>query len=282
MKDWVELINKIKILEQTFQTMRPGSRGPLVKQAQALLGMPDADQTSVFDEKTRQAVISFQRQQKLNPDGIIGPQTWGRLSAGTATTTATAPTAPTTPSTDARKEPGFIQNTNNVAKSLGIDPMNLMTVFKQESSFNPQARNPNGATGLIQFMPNTAIGLGTTVDELYNMTGNQQLEYVQKFYSRFKGRLQTLGDLYLATFIPATVGRPDDFVLGVKRGVTGPNGEQSNEVLFKSFSRGELYRQNPGFDLNKDGVFTVGDVREKIVQQKETLAKSVAKQRGMA
>lgn len=33
-----------------------------------------------FDEKTRQAVLEFQKGQKLTMDGIIGPMTWHRLS----------------------------------------------------------------------------------------------------------------------------------------------------------------------------------------------------------
>lgn len=268
MKDWVELINKIKILEQTFQTLRSGSRGPLVKQAQALLGMPDADQTSVFDEKTRQAVISFQQQQKLNPDGIIGPQTWGRLSAGTAAPPEKPAQKPIATKNDARQEPGFLQNVTNVAKSVGTNSQNLMTVFSHESNFNPQAINPKTkAVGLIQFMPRTARALGTSTDELYQMTGTEQLQYVEKYFKPYSGRLQSVEDLYMVTFLPAALGRSDNFVIGVKPGFKGPNGENSNESIW-NLNRGALYNQNKVFDLNKKGFYTIGDIKERIRQTK--------------
>ena len=267
MKNWLELINKIKILEQTFQTIRAGSRGPIVKQAQALLGMPEEEQTSVFDEKTRQAVINFQRQQGLSPDGIIGPQTWSKLSSPTGQPTQ-KPRQPIASKNDARQEPGFTKNVNNVANKIGTAPENLMTVFSHESGFNPQATNPKTkAVGLIQFMPRTAKGLGTSTQELFNMTGNEQLEYVEKYFKPYSGRLRSVEDLYMVTFLPAAIGRPDNFVIGVSPGVKGPNGENSTESIW-NLNRGKLYTQNPVFDLNKKGFYTVGDVRERIRRTK--------------
>ncbi|XXF79569.1 peptidoglycan-binding protein [Myxococcaceae bacterium GXIMD 01537] len=42
----------------------------------------------VFGPKTKQAVMAFQRAQGITVDGIVGPQTWGRLKAS-------GPSAPT-------------------------------------------------------------------------------------------------------------------------------------------------------------------------------------------
>ena len=41
----------------------------------------------------------------------------------------------------------------------------------------------SGATGLIQFMPNTAEGLGTSTGELAGMSRARQMHYVEKYLS---------------------------------------------------------------------------------------------------
>ena len=66
------------------------------------------------------------------------------------------------------------------------------------------------ATGLIQFMPKTAEGLGTSTEELSKMSRSEQLEYVDKhFETNLKGRLGDEGgdisDLYMSVLFPAAV-----------------------------------------------------------------------------
>ncbi len=63
-------------------TLTSGSRGDAVKQLQNVLnekgynvGTPDG----IYGEKTRQAVIAFQRVSGLTPDGIAGPKTLSAL-----------------------------------------------------------------------------------------------------------------------------------------------------------------------------------------------------------
>lgn len=56
----------------------------------------------------------------------------------------------------------FLQKVRLICAKLGIEPDWLMFVMNSESGLNPAAYNPNGgASGLIQFMPDTAKGLGT-------------------------------------------------------------------------------------------------------------------------
>ena len=53
--------------------------------------------------------------------------------------------------------------------------------FETGGSFSPGQKNQagSGATGLIQFMPNTAKGLGTTTEELSKMNRAQQISMLR-------------------------------------------------------------------------------------------------------
>ncbi len=67
--------------------LRQGSRGQDVVTLQYLLnvisryypGIPAPVQDGIFGSGTRQAVVAFQRQMGLDPDGIVGAQTWQAL-----------------------------------------------------------------------------------------------------------------------------------------------------------------------------------------------------------
>jgi hypothetical protein len=147
------------------------------------------------------------------------------------------------------QDPDFKKKVDKVAAALGIQSNNLMAIMKQESGVDPQARNPSGATGLIQFMPKTAIALGTTTDELFKMDGVQQLDYVYKYFKMTGVGDGSLGELYTAVFMPKYVGYPKDTVLG-QRGAAG-------------FS-GKVYAQNSGLDRNRDGVITKADIENSV------------------
>lgn len=64
------------------QPLRPklayGSSGQDVGYLQRMLGLPDTD---AFDQRTRDAVIEFQKRFGLAADGIVGPYTWRQLEA---------------------------------------------------------------------------------------------------------------------------------------------------------------------------------------------------------
>lgn len=158
---------------------------------------------------------------------------------------------------EAFKEPFFMKRLKEVAASLGVDENALIGIMKHESRLNPRAVNPmSRATGLIQFMPKTARELGTTVDDIYKMSATEQLDLVEKYYKRNGVKPgSNLGDLYMLTFMPAARNKPDNFILGNKEG----------GKIF-GLNAAAVYAQNKVFDSDGDGIFTVGDVKNRINQ----------------
>ena len=101
----------------------------------------------------------------------------------------------------------FADKTKQIAQRLGIDPHALMTImlFETIGTLNPKIQGPNvpgqgRGRGLIQFMPATARGLGTSDTELAGMTDIEQLDYVEKYFAQFKGNFGAgkLENLYAA------------------------------------------------------------------------------------
>lgn len=143
----------------------------------------------------------------------------------------------------------FRGRVREIAARLGFEPDILMAAIAFESArtFSPSVRNPlSGATGLIQFMPATAEGLGTSAAALAQMTAVEQLDFVERYLSPFGGRIRTVADLYMSILFPVAVGKPDDFAL---------------------FRKGTVaYGQNAGLDLDGDGVVTKREASQRVVE----------------
>lgn len=69
----------------------------------------------------------------------------------------------------------------------GIDPALAAAVAQAESGFNPSARSPSGAAGVMQLMPATAQALGVAdpYDPLANVRGGER--YLHELLVRFGG-----------------------------------------------------------------------------------------------
>lgn len=158
----------------------------------------------------------------------------------------------------AHVSPTFRERVWWIADTLGLDPDDLMSCMAWESgeTFSSSIKNAagSGATGLIQFMPSTARGLGTTTAALAKMSAEDQLNYVYKYFRPYAGRLHNLGDIYMAILWPKGVGRPDSY------------------VLWERGSSPTTFRQNAGLDVNKDGAVTRAECLKKV---KEKLAKGL-------
>jgi hypothetical protein len=144
--------------------------------------------------------------------------------------------------------PEFKDKVAHIAERLGTNPNFLMAVMSFESggTFSPSVPNQagSGAVGLIQFMPATAKALGTTTGALAQMSPEAQLDFVEKYYRPFRGRLSTIEDAYMAVLFPKAVGKGKDFVLFRKRSVA--------------------FNQNRGLDIDGDGRITVFDATFKV------------------
>lgn len=260
--------------------MRSGTSGAGVEDLQKKLKEAGFDPGPIdgsFGPKTQAAVKAYQQAKGLAVDGIVGPQTRAALlglppvGPGGGPAQPSQPSGPSGPSggpsgpsgaegpvaptpsgnsaTAAKLEaealqkhgPEFVQKVKEMATRLGVKPEWILAVMKNESGMSTTAKNPNGgATGLIQFMPATARGLGTTTEALSKMSAVEQLKYVEKYYAPFAGKIKSGTDLYMATFWPAGVGKPDSYNIG----------------------GAEVARVNKIFDLDKNGQITAGEFRQ--------------------
>jgi hypothetical protein len=134
---------------------------------------------------------------------------------------------------------------------LGANPDNISYVIGFETGprtpFSPAARNPaSRCTGLIQFCKEAAEALGTTLDELARMSFIEQLGYVERYFAKYSGRLDSLEAAYLAVFWPAAMSKGDSFVIA----------RQGADDKYEALA----YEQNSHFDRQGVGYFTRGDV----------------------
>ena len=150
-----------------------------------------------------------------------------------------------------------------------MNPNDLMSCIAFESgrTFSPSVRNAagSGATGLIQFMPSTALTFYYSREEIEKMTpetrkktgkvctdrlaaltAEDQLNYVYRYFLPYKGRLKNVGDVYMAILWPAGVGKPD------------------THTLWEAGKMPTTYAQNRGLDLNGDKRITRGEAVHKI------------------
>ncbi len=143
----------------------------------------------------------------------------------------------------------FKRKVIDISAELGIDPSYLMAAIAFESArtFSASIQNPySGAVGLIQFMPATARGLGTSTAALKQMTPLAQLDFVRLYFLPNSGKLKDLNDVYMAILWPRAIGRAASYVL---------------------FAQGSKeYRQNQGLDVNNDGVVTKVEAASRVQQ----------------
>lgn len=151
-----------------------------------------------------------------------------------------------------------IEKFNSVSTYLGIDPNWLAAVISFESNFSTSIQNPyTNAVGIIQFTRDsgnvnykTIAGTKYYIEDIKKMDFIQQLELARLYYSPYKGKIKGFHDLYLATFFPIAIGKPDSWIL------------ETNTISAKAISNA-----NPIFDTNKLGYVTVGAIKAALLKK---------------
>lgn len=136
------------------------------------------------------------------------------------------------------KDTEFRKAVEKTSKNLGIQPEWLATTmsFETEHTFDPSNKSrSSSARGLIHFTNSVAKEIGTSHNDLKKMTRTEQMPYVEAYFQKFKGKIKSLDDTYLAVFAPARVGTSSNVVY-----------EDPNVT----------YKPNKGLDLNNDGTIT--------------------------
>ncbi|QUI21368.1 N-acetylmuramoyl-L-alanine amidase [Vallitalea pronyensis] len=258
----------------------PSKYNPYVKMAQIRLRELgyDVQVTGYFDDTTLEVVNQYKRMNKLGNtgswEGVIGPQTWDYLFAPNGKQLMHIDTASTF-------EDGFHYNwygehvdrtfkekVVNIAEKLKMHPDDLMAIMAFESGFDPAVSNKySNATGLIQFMPSTAKELGTSIEELATMSAVEQLDYVYAYCKPYSGKIQNIYDAYMMVFMPIAVGKSNDFQLGIKDSTTCFQGT--------SLSKGKVYQQNSGLDINKDGIITKAEAAQMVINTRNRYKQAI-------
>lgn len=157
---------------------------------------------------------------------------------------------PNTLAWGAKVSPLFRQKAIAIATRIQVQADDLMSciAFESGETFRANVKNAagSGAVGLIQIMPKTARDMGTTTTALAAMTPEDQLDWVERYFRPYVGRMRSLSDLYMAILWPAAVGKPE------------------SHVLWTAAKSPVTYGQNKGLDKNRDGVITKAEAAAKV------------------
>jgi ElaB/YqjD/DUF883 family membrane-anchored ribosome-binding protein len=139
----------------------------------------------------------------------------------------------------------FAQKVIAIATYLNIDPNWLMQVMYAESKLNNKAQNIQKgrliAAGLLQWTKAS----GTDPKSVLRLTHLQQLDKVQQYFAPYRGKMHSYFDVYMVTFFPMGMGKPDEYVFATK-----------------NLSAALIAKQNPIINKNKDGKITMYEFKQ--------------------
>jgi peptidoglycan hydrolase-like protein with peptidoglycan-binding domain len=201
--------------------------------------LPSKGSDGLFGPETEGAIKIFQEDEGIEVTGILNDDTLERMSAKLDALSSAAQEAlgeelfpapsdddsTITASGEILKGAALLRNTDfqnkvrDIADRLGVEANELISLFGLETGgkYDPSIQNSIGATGLIQFMPSTAKGLGTSVRALSRMSGLQQLDYVYAYLDKGKKPYKDMTDLYMQIFYPRARSEDAGFVIGSEK-----------------------------------------------------------------
>ncbi len=136
-----------------------------------------------------------------------------------------------------------------------LDEQELYRTIQGESRFNTTVVNDrSGATGLFQFIPGTAAGLGTSTGEIQNMTPAQQLEVYGRYLRQSDYRGGPLGMIQAA---------PSTYRNLIRRYGTWESVPRNIEVYTPDT---KAWAQNPGW-RGPDQRITIGSIESYYARQ---------------
>ena len=148
-----------------------------------------------------------------------------------------------------------------MAVRLDADPRSFMAVWFSESGMRAAAWNDSpkslppekryNSSGLFQAMPATlrALGYPGSHTSFRALSATQQIQWALRYYMPYKGKLVSVGAIYVANFLPALLEHAGDpsYVMTAKNGV-----------------RSWAFLPNQAFDANGDMQITVGELESAV------------------
>ncbi len=135
--------------------------------------LTNVQQNSSGTKKFTQISVTYYPDTKLHSNGDM-PSTYN-------------PNTAATPSRSANRN-AYDHLIRAAAARHGVDPALVKAIIHTESAFNPNARSPVGAMGLMQLMPGTArdMGVGNAWDPAQNIEGG--VKYLAWLQRQFRNR----------------------------------------------------------------------------------------------
>ena len=146
-------------------------------------------------------------------------------------------------------KPNEIKALMDVSMALGVRPDSLSALISFESNWNPKAVNPyTGASGLIQFMPATAQGLGFKgIADLLKQTPDIESQLrgpVLRYLNQFKP-FASDADLFLSVFYPKARKMPIDAPLPDSVRAVNPGINTPGDYVRKVYAHSGIKKYGP-------------------------------------
>lgn len=178
-----------KLQEESYPTIKNGSRGSYVEKAQQILNSLGYDCGSVdgiFGSKTVNATKEFQSNNGLTSDGIIGKNTWSKLLSGGKPAVTTEPMTAHFKLSEYRCKDGSLppksmwskiqENMNMLEKireALGNKPITIISGYRSpEYNEALRKKDPTGVAKDSQHMHGTAADIqvsGVSPSKVYSV-----------------------------------------------------------------------------------------------------------------